>query len=49
MPHNKQEKNMPNQSTLVLRAAPEALAGLAPLAREGFGVAARPGAPCAKP
>lgn len=36
---------MPDQSTLVLRAAPEALAGLAPLAREGFGVVARPGRP----
>ncbi|GAB6126431.1 hypothetical protein [Humidesulfovibrio idahonensis] len=36
---------MPDHSTLVLRAAPEALGGLAPLAREGFGVAARPGRP----
>jgi len=34
---------MPKQNTLVLRADPDALAGLAPLAREGFSVVARAG------
>jgi len=34
---------MPEQNILVLRADPDALAGLAPLAREGFSVVARSG------